>query len=371
MDASKPGSDETRSSSGASPDKTQVGTAPMDPTKTLPPGRIVIRRIGKYDLTGRIGIGALGQVWLGDHPELDIPIAVKILNSDVVIKHPDYIARFEAESKTAARINHPSVVRVYDAGCDNGEYYIVMEHVSGGTLKREMQQQQEPINADRALDTVIQIAEGLQAASVYGIIHRDIKPANIMLDEKGRAKLADLGFAKRLHDASSSTTLSGYSLGTPTYMAPEQALDSRKVDVRSDIYALGATFYHMVTGEAPYPTNNAVELIQRHLESPVPDPLKVNPSIPVGIAATIQRMMAKSPSDRFQTPAELIHELRRQKMRLKGVREQFLGASKAISRAFRYHLSPGQQAMIYAIVIATILGIAGISAATAWFFATR
>ncbi len=324
--------------------------------ETLRSGEIVVRHLGKYLLTGRIGIGATGEVWLGHHPELQIPIAVKVLSSQAVAQKPDYLQRFLLEAQTAAKVNHPHLVRVYDAGIDNDEYFIVMEYVEGNTLQRLLREH-GALDLDFAVDLIMQIGDALKAASDHHIIHRDIKPSNIIVDKAGLiAKLSDLGFAKQLHTSSNHTQI-GTSLGTPTYMAPEQAQDSRNVDLRSDIYALGATFYHMVTGHAPYPGPSAVELLEQHIRNPVPDPRLVDPTIPASIARIIMKMMAKLPESRYQTVEELQEDLRKAHDGSRSLATGLKMALRETMASFGSHLSPAQRVFIISVVVVLLLGI--------------
>ena len=284
---------------------------------------VVGGHIGKYPVERRLGSGGMGSVWLGHHPDLDIPVAIKVPSPLLVAHDPDFVTRFLLEARTAAQINHPNVVRFYDAGCDGGRYYIVMEYVDGGTVRDRLKAVQGPLPLDEALCMVDAIAAALEAAAKFRIIHRDIKPENIMLDSTGTAKLADLGLAKQLgRPGPHSETGAGLAMGTPGYMAPEQARDARSADARADIYALGATLYHMVTGGPPFEAVSPFELMLKHVRDPLPPPETRNPRLPAPVGEVIGKMMAKDPEQRYQTAAALRVDLQR-------VREQLATAGQA------------------------------------------
>ena len=267
--------------------------------------------IGKYPVTRRLGKGAMGEVWLGHHPELDIPVAVKVLSALLTEQDPGFVTRFLKEARTAARINHPNVVRVYDAGSDGDKHFIVMEFVDGGTARDRLAAAKGPLPTAEALRLVEQVAAALEAAAEFQIVHRDIKPENIMLDSKGTAKLADLGLAKQLGaNDGRSMTGTGMAMGTPNYMAPEQARDAKSCDARADIYSLGATLYHLVTGGLPFEAVSSFEMMLKHLREPLPPPKVKNPGLPDSVCAIITKMMAKEPAQRYQTAAALRADLR-------------------------------------------------------------
>ena len=268
-------------------------------------------KLGKYSLSSPLGRGSMGEVSLGRNPDLDIPVAVKTLTPHLARENPQYIERFIKEARIAARINHPNIVSTVDAGSDDGIHYIVMEYVDGGTV-RQLLENEGRIQVTRAIDIVRSIAAALAAAARYNIIHRDIKPDNIMLTADGTAKLADLGFAKCTdgHDYMNATG-TGVSIGTPGYIAPEQAKDAKRVDARSDIYSLGATFYHLCTGEAPFSGCSAFEVMNKHVREPLPHPSIKNPDLPPAVCDIICKMMEKKPRHRYQTAEELLRELDR------------------------------------------------------------
>jgi nicotinamidase/pyrazinamidase len=280
--------------------------------------------IGRIRLMERVGAGGMGVVYRGWHEDLDLAVAVKFLNPDQVSK-PSGAERFLREARLAARLNHPGLVRVFDCGMADGRGYIVMEFVEGQSLEAHIAERQA-VGVDRSLQIAEAVAQALQAAwDQVGVIHRDIKPANILLTPSGQVKLADLGLAKVADDgndaadagattvdsgatmAYSPRTEAGTSLGTPAYMPPEQFVDASRVDLRADIYALGATLYHMLSGKPPFEASTIFGLLRR-IEQDDPPPLPSH--VPVAVEQLVAKMMAKRPEDRHRTHAELIDELR-------------------------------------------------------------
>jgi len=257
--------------------------------------------LSDYYIIRRIGEGGMGIVYLARHQSLDRLAAVKFLGAHMV-DDKGYIDRFLNEARGAAKLNHPSIVSVYDAG-SIGEniYYFIMEYIEGrdlGTLLRERRVFPVP----EAVGYIRQAALALGYAHKKRIIHRDIKPDNLMLTNEGVIKVGDLGLAKWIaDDGSGGMTQSGIVMGTPFYISPEQVRGSRDVDWRSDIYSLGATLHHMVTGRIPYEGTSPAVIMAMHLNNPVPEPSHVNTSLDSEICAIIKSMMAKNVEDRFQT----------------------------------------------------------------------
>ena len=267
------------------------------------------RKIGKYPMLSKLGQGAMGQVWLSHNPDLDIPVALKILPRHLVEKEAGYVDRFVRKARTAARINHSNVVRTYDCGTDDGVNYIVMEYVDGGNLRQLQEMHPGPLPLLQAVDIVIAVARALQEAAVFGIVHRDVKPDNIMLDKRGTAKLADLGLAKVISSDDIEMTRTGVAMGSPKYIAPEQVQDAKDVDARADIYSLGITFYHLVTGALPFSASLSHEMMFKHVEEPLPHPHTKNPDLPEDICRIICKMTEKSPERRYQSADELLVDL--------------------------------------------------------------
>ena len=270
-------------------------------------------RVGRCRLISRIGQGGMGVVYRGFHEDLDLPVAVKFLNPEQMTGRG--AERFLREARLAARLNHPGIVRVFDCGECEGRHYIVMEFVDGQSLETHIAERQA-VGVDRSLQVAEEVARALgEAWGQVGVIHRDVKPANILLTSSGQVKLADLGLAK-VAAASSSTdatvdfagrTEAGTTLGTPAYMPPEQFLDAAAVDLRADVYSLGATLYHMLAGRPPFQADSLfalLRLIEREDPPALPD------HVPLAVEQLVARMMAKRTCDRHQTHAELIEEIR-------------------------------------------------------------
>ena len=263
-------------------------------------------RVGNYELISQIGRGAMGTVFKARQLSTDRLVAVKILHPRLA-KDRQFIVRFRREAQAAAKLSHPNIVQGIEVGqSPDGYHYFVMEFVDGPSVQKLLKERGR-LSEGEALKITSQVARALDHASEMGIVHRDIKPDNILLTKDGMAKLSDLGLAKEVVD--SSLTLVGVQLGTPLYMAPEQARGEASVDSRSDIYSLGATLYHMVTGQPPFQGETAAVVITKHLQAQVPSPREKAPYLSDGICHIIEKMLAKDQADRYQTPAELLRDL--------------------------------------------------------------
>ena len=269
----------------------------------------MVKQVGKYVLEQELGQGAMGSVWLSSHPGLGIKVAVKILDHKLLAEDPEYLNRFIKEGNLAASINHQNVVRVLDAGHDGSTFYIVMELIEGADAK-QLLESRGALPPSEVLELAINTAQALREAHNKGIVHRDIKPDNILVTNDGNIKLADLGIAKQLDDDYGST-MAGIAIGTPYYIAPEQAMDSSTVDARCDIYSLGATMYHLLTGSLPFPGNSAMSILMKHTQEELEQPQSRRPDLklPDNICNLICKMMEKSPDNRYQNCAELLKAL--------------------------------------------------------------
>ncbi|MBO4633446.1 MAG: protein kinase [Lentisphaeria bacterium] len=263
--------------------------------------------IGDFIILHELGRGGMGIVYLAHQISLDRPAAVKIL-SESYAKNSDFVVGFIKEARAAAKLNHPNIVQAYAVGDDDGIFYFAMEHVDGETMKHILKRE-NVIPVKKAIDIVRQIAEALDYAwQEEKLVHRDIKPDNIMLTSAGRAKLADLGLAKVGNDPGS--TEGEEVMGTPQYISPEQ-LTGDALDNRTDIYCLGATFYHFLTGRFPYEGSSAVEIARQHLDGTLIPPNQVNPAIPETVSRVVEKMMAKDPAQRYQSAGQLAEDLAR------------------------------------------------------------
>ena len=251
-------------------------------------------KLGKFHITGELGSGGMGVVYQGHHPDLDIPIAIKTIKRDLS-KHPSFIVRFFREARLATKLNHPNVVRIYDVEQADDICFIVQEFVDGEDLQKILNAaDNNRLAPNTALNIVIKITKALVEAEKFNIVHRDIKPGNILITRDGVPKLTDLGLAKQYLSNESgepqktALTRSISSFGSPAYMAPEQVVDAKNVDIRADIYSLGATFYHIVTGEIHF-----TGLAQDHIEFQLSGLAeKINQQLPK-LSATVNEIKTK------------------------------------------------------------------------------
>lgn len=275
---------------------------------------LIGQKLGDYEILSELGRGAMGIVYKARQYSLDRHVALKVLAPELA-RDEHYIERFKREAIIAATIVHPNIVTVYDAGAhldlDTGErlHYFAMEYVEGETVQQRLVRQ-DCIPADEVAAIGVRVAEGLASAwKKARIIHRDIKPSNIFLSRDGKVKIGDLGLARVVGDAQSSLTATGAIIGTAYYMSPEQARGEGDVDFRGDIYSLGCTLYRMLCGKHLYEGAFA-SVIVKHLTEPPPSIRMVMPDCPMALVKVIEKMLAKHPSGRHQTYAELIEELR-------------------------------------------------------------
>ncbi|MBI4577385.1 MAG: protein kinase [Planctomycetes bacterium] len=265
-------------------------------------------RIGRFRVDGVLGRGGMGVVYRCYDADLERIVAVKVLDRRLSTD-AEFQERFRREARAAAALSHPNITTIYETGEDDGRLYFAMEWVDGPTLQRVLKDRGR-LPAGEALRHVRDVAEGLRAAARLGIIHRDVKPSNVLIPERGPAKVTDFGLAKALGPAS-DLTASGVILGTPLYMAPEQG-SGGTVDHRSDIYALGATLYHLICGVPPFTAENAVNVLVKHLVEPLPPPpAEVAGEVSDGLWALIRRMTAKRPEERYRDHDELLEDVDR------------------------------------------------------------
>ena len=262
--------------------------------------------LGSYVLLERLGAGGMGEVFKARNWKLGHVVALKLIRQER-LDNPDALRRFQREIRAAAQLDHPNIVRAFDADEVNGTHLLVMEYVHGIDLAK-LVKQGGPLAVDKACDYARQAALGLQHAYERGLVHRDIKPHNLLLTPQGVVKILDMGLARlerRADDEASATmTREGAVMGTLDYISPEQAMDSHDVDIRADLYSLGCTLYFLLTGKVPFPGGEALQKLLKHrLDEPVPvEQLRLD--VPPGVAAVLRKLMAKRPEDRYQTPAE-------------------------------------------------------------------
>ncbi|HEY4262501.1 MAG TPA: serine/threonine-protein kinase, partial [Schlesneria sp.] len=265
-------------------------------------------RLGHFTIQRRIGVGGMGSVFLATDEQLRRSVALKVL-SPTLGTDPSAVLRFQNEARAAARLDHDNIARIFFYGEDAGLHYIAYEYIPGSNL-RDVIRAKDRLAPAEAVNYTMQLAAALSHTSAAGVIHRDIKPSNVLITPQGRAKLVDLGLArKESADASAELTVAGTTLGTFDYISPEQAKDPRSVDVRSDIYSLGCTLYHMLTGEPPYPDGTVLQKLLDHQGKEPPDPSRKNRRVPPALSAIVRKMMASDPRKRFSSPAKLLGEL--------------------------------------------------------------
>jgi serine/threonine-protein kinase len=309
--------------------------------------------LGPYRLLAPLGEGGMGQVFKAVHQRLGRVVALKIIRTERVSQHPEAVPRFQREARAAAQLSHPNVVILYDADQLDGRHFIAMEYVEGTDLSK-LVQQYGPLRAEQACDYIRQAALGLQHAHERGMVHRDIKPSNLLLSHPsprstpsgrgssfygrpplangstrgpapaapavaggpppgGVVKILDMGLARMISadgaEAETGLTREGLLMGTPDFIAPEQARNSHTVDIRADLYSLGCTLYYLLVGHAPFSGGTTVEKLLMH-QLDEPEPLdRLRPGVPPLVVAVVRKLMAKKPEDRFQAPAEVAEVL--------------------------------------------------------------
>ena len=265
-------------------------------------------RLGNYIIREQIGTGGMGSVYLAEHQDIKRKVAVKVLNL-AAAENRLSLERFLREAKTAASLDHPNIVKLFDVARDGETRYLVMEYIEGLTLEEMIKNGQVP--TARAVDYIIQAAMGLQHAYERGIVHRDIKPANLIVGKDEVLRILDMGLARPVEQNSGSLTEHldrGAVVGTADYVAPEQALNEPNVDVRADIYSLGVTFFALVAGRPPFDGSTANKLLSHQLKT-APSLTSLDKTFPPKLSQIIIKMMEKKPGNRYQTPAELIQAL--------------------------------------------------------------
>ena len=281
-------------------------------------------RIPGYRLKKRLGRGSMGTVYKAEQMEENRTVAIKIL-SPWLAEDAAYVRRFRKEARVIRTLNHPNIVQGFDAGEADGTWYFAMEFVKGATLLSILRR--GAMDEIRALNVVTQVARALSHAYDRDLVHRDVKPDNIMIVAGGVAKLCDLGLAKDVQRAGESTER-GVALGTPNYISPEQVRGEIDVDIRSDIYSLGATLYHALAGVAPFDGTNAAVIMVKHLNEPPIPPRQRVAGISRDTERIVMKMLAKNPLDRYQTPSELLMDLENARARLLGESEPFPRSSR-------------------------------------------
>jgi predicted Ser/Thr protein kinase len=261
-------------------------------------------KLGSYEVEEEIGRGGMGVVYRARQPQLQRQVAVKVLLPHLA-QDEEFVERFMREARAAAKLHHPGLVTIFDVGEIDGTYFFSMQWLQGKTLEEKLEEA-GAMSVAEVVGVVSQMADALGYAHEAGVVHRDVKPANVIVDEHGRAVLTDFGIAQ----AGNETRLTrvGASVGSPDYMAPEQ-ISGKAVDARTDLYALGVLFHHLLTGEPPYRGDAPIAVAYQHLNAPVPSVREKRPEVPLALDEVVERLMAKSPEDRFQSADELLTAL--------------------------------------------------------------
>lgn len=267
----------------------------------------LISNLGRYEVLGELGQGAMGVVYKAKDPLIDRVVAIKTINLGLAMdEKEEYEGRFYQEAKAAGRLNHPNIVTIYDVGKSGNVAYIAMELLEGREL-RDIMNEGALLPIDQVLNIVAQVAQGLAYAHEYGIVHRDVKPSNIMVIRDGHVKITDFGIARMA--SSSVRTQTGMVLGSPKYMSPEQVM-GKSIDQRSDIFSLGVMLYEMLTGQAPFDGENVNAIMYQTLNAVPPPPNMMNPAIPEMVNFIVAKALAKGVEDRYQNAKDFAADLR-------------------------------------------------------------
>ncbi len=269
--------------------------------------KAAVHKIPGYHMLGKLGAGAMAFVYKAKQLSLNRTVAIKVLPKRFS-ENPEYVERFYKEGQAAGMLNHPNIVQAIDVGEAGGYHYFVMEYVEGKTLYDDLAAGRV-FSEKEALEIIIQVARALAHAHAKGLIHRDVKPKNIMINTAGVVKLADLGLARETTDIETAQTEAGKAYGTPYYIAPEQIRGRIDIDGRADIYGLGATFYHLVTGRVPFMADDSADVMRKHLREKLVPPDHINTSLSAGVSEVIEIMMAKRREDRYENVEELLTDL--------------------------------------------------------------
>jgi serine/threonine protein kinase len=267
-------------------------------------GMLVNKQIGGYKLIRRIGEGGMGEVYLAEQLTMHRTVALKILHNKWA-DDEEFRKRFLLEARAAGKLNHQNLIQVYDVNKYQGKYYFSMEFIDGVTVE-DLIRHEGALPVEKVIDICMQVCQALKYLANHNIVHRDIKPANIMVTKDGTVKLGDFGFIQSVWDA--ELMQEGTTIGTPDYISPEQARGERNLDVRSDIYSLGASLFHMLTGKTLF-QGSCSKVMRDHIETEPPKLEDLRKDLPKDLKRMLARMTAKQPIDRYQTPDEVIKDL--------------------------------------------------------------
>lgn len=269
--------------------------------------KVAATQIPGYKVLGKLGAGAMAVVYKAMQLSLKRTVAIKVLPKRFT-ENPEYVQRFYKEGQAAGKLNHPNIVQAIDVGEAGGYHYFVMEYVEGKTIADDIANGQV-CGEKEAIEIIIQVCHALEHAHAHGLVHRDVKPKNIMINTQGVVKLADMGLARETTDIEAAQSEEGKAYGTPYYISPEQIRGKIDIDGRADIYGLGATFYHMVTGKVPFTGDDSAAIMRKHLKEKLVPPDHINTSLSAGVSEVIEIMMAKHREDRYNSVEELLTDL--------------------------------------------------------------
>jgi serine/threonine-protein kinase len=274
--------------------------------RSIRDNKAAVHQIPGYKILGKIGAGAMAFVYKAKQLSLNRTVAIKVLPKRFS-ENPEYVQRFYKEGQAAGKLNHPNIVQAIDVGEAGGYHYFVMEYVEGKTIADDIAE--SAFAENDAIEIIIQVTHALEHAHSHGLVHRDVKPKNIMVNQQGVVKLADMGLARETTDIEAAQSEAGKAYGTPYYIAPEQIRGKIDIDGRADIYGLGATFYHMVTGQVPFSGDDSSEIMKKHLREKLIPPDHIVTSLTAGVSEVIEIMMAKRREDRYNNVEELLVDL--------------------------------------------------------------
>jgi serine/threonine protein kinase len=336
----------------------------------------------RYELGELIGYGGMAEVHRGRDVRLGRDVAIKILRADLA-RDPSFLNRFRREAQSAAGLNHPAIVAVYDTGEDHlpdgaAVPFIVMEYVEGRTL-RDILKSEGPLPPRRAMEITSEVAGALDFSHRNGLIHRDVKPANVMITATGAVKVMDFGIARALSDNAATVTQTAAVIGTAQYLSPEQAR-GEAVDARSDVYSTGCLLYELLTGKPPFQGDSPVAVAYQHVRENAPSPSSLNPAVPAALDSIVMKALAKNPLNRYQSAGEMREDLQRaianrpvqaEAVLTDAERTQFIQASNAVPPIQRPVVPSGDDygddhrtsgAWIWVAVVAALLLVIGIAA---------
>jgi eukaryotic-like serine/threonine-protein kinase len=321
--------------------------------------------IGKYKLIECIGNGGMAEVYRARQQPQDRDVVVKLLHRHL-LAGGEQTARMQREMRIMARLQHPNIVRIFDAGMAGDQPYLVMEYLRGGTLGAYLKARQS-IPVDQALDIAAQLADALAYAHRRGVIHRDIKPGNVLFDDapSKRVLLGDFGLACLDGEAGDRLTVAGAMLGTPVYMSPE-AVRGEECDVRSDVYSLGVVLYEMVTGTPPYLANTPYSMLQKLTNEPLRRPREVNGALPESVEQLILRAVAKEPEDRIATANELLGAIKAVQAELRPRASVPAQRSTAASTPQAVQAAGSRPQRNWLGLFGAMMGVTAVAMGTAW-----